>query len=295
MKYTPSSPSRVIKLPGFKGRLPERNLYVYLPPGYDDQPDVRYPVIYMHDGQNCFQGYVGDSFAGSWRADETADCLIKEGTMRPCVIVAVSNGGADRVLEYLPPYATHQPRWGKWPIPWPNPPHGRADETFAYYRDDVDAYIRQHYRLLPGRENVATCGSSLGGLFSTYIAWEHPDFAHQHAILSPSYWITCNWLGTLEVIERMKKGPHRDVRLWLDSGTQDQPGHGDDGRNDVQKARDVLLANGYRLGPDFQYFLDEGAVHNEAAWAGRLHRVFRFLFPVESNGQPATNPPESHP
>lgn len=271
--------SRVIKIPDFIGRLSERAIYVYLPPGYDDHPDHYYPVLYMHDGQNCFQSFAEDSYAGSWRADETTDDLISQGLMRPVIIVGVSNGGVDRTLEYLPPYANLQPRLGKYPIPWPKHPAGRADHTFAYYRDDVAPYISREFRVQEGRETTATCGSSMGGLFSTYIAWEHPEFARHHAILSPSYWVTGNWRAVLTTVERLRSGSPRDIRIWLDSGTGNGSGHSDDGMKETQAARDALLENGYCIGPNFHYFLDEGATHHESAWANRLPKILPFIFP----------------
>ena len=72
-----------------------------------------------------------------------------------------------------------------------------------------------------------------------------------------------------------------DVRLWLDSGTQDSSGQGDDGLPETEAARDALLANGFSEGPDFQFFVDEGTVHNESAWAKRLPQIFQFLFSPE--------------
>ena len=190
------SPSRVEKIFSFEGSLSARALYLYLPAGYDEQPDTHYPVLYMHDGQNLFEAFVEDSYLGSWRADETADRLIREGRMQPCIIVGVSNGGEARLAEYLPPYASYTlpapkiKRKGKGrKIPL-KPLQGRADETFVYYQNEVAPFVAANYRVLTGREHTATGGSSLGGLFSTYIAWEHPEFARSHAILSPSYWIT---------------------------------------------------------------------------------------------------------
>ncbi|MCP4426386.1 MAG: hypothetical protein GY803_17985, partial [Chloroflexi bacterium] len=72
----------------------------------------------------------------------------------------------------------------------------------------------------------------------------------------------------------------------LDSGAQDEPGRGDDGMFEAIAARDALLANGYVLGPDFHYFLDEGAIHRESAWAARLPQIFQFLFPPEVDDPP---------
>ena len=282
------SPSRVVKVEAFKGSLPTRSLYIYLPRGYDEHSDKRYPVLYMHDGQNVFETFVEDSYAGSWRADETADALVASGRMKECVIVAVSNGGLARMSEYLPPYAVFRPRRPRQPKPVLKvaeqplePLKGGADKTLAYYRDEVAVYLEEHYRVLTGREFTATCGASMGGLFSAYIAWEHPDFAQHHAMMSSSFWITRNDQGKTETIERFRTGERRDVRLWLDSGTGDRDSDSNDNMYATEKARDALLENGYELGPDFQYYLDEGAIHHESAWAARLDKVFSFLMPVE--------------
>ncbi|GAB4578938.1 MAG: hypothetical protein Fur0022_16750 [Anaerolineales bacterium] len=282
------SPPRVVKIPRFIGTLPTRPLYVYLPRGYDEHTHRQYPAIYMHDGQNVFETYVEDSFAGSWKADVTANQLIAQGKMRECIIVGVANGNRNRIAEYLPPYMTlftrarRSPRKPEHEIgkaerlrSRPRPVYGRAHRTVMYYQNEVQRYILRHYRSLHGRENTATVGSSMGGLFSAYIAWDHPNFARHHAIMSPSFWITRNQEGALEMVEHFRHLERRDLRLWLDSGTQY------DGERDTRAARDALLENGYVEGPDFQYYLDRGAGHHEAAWAGRLGKVFQFLFPIE--------------
>ncbi|MDQ3397016.1 MAG: alpha/beta hydrolase-fold protein, partial [Deinococcota bacterium] len=225
------SPSRVVKIPEFGESLPGRALYLYLPRGYHEHKERRYPVLYMHDGQNCFEAFVSDSYSGSWGADRVADMLISQGRMRECLIVGVANGGPARLAEYLPPYTAFVPppkrkrARGKRAKPVA-PLLGRADTTLAYYKGEVASYLSAHYRVLTGREHTATCGSSMGGLFSTYIAWEHPDFARHHAVMSPSYWITRTPEGVLEAVERLRGEPPRDVRLWLDSGTLDAPGRG---------------------------------------------------------------------
>jgi len=273
------SPSRVIKVPEFSGRLSPRALYVYLPPGYNDQPDRRYPVLYMHDGQNAFKAYEVDSYAGAWDADLTADLLIAAGEMQPAIIVGVANGGKRRMAEYLPPYVTIRPkarRRGAHPAPI----QGRADRTAEYYLEDVAGYINDEYRVLSGREHTATCGSSMGGVFSTYLAFEHPEFARNHALLSPSYWTMYNQEGGLEVIDALKSlEAVPDLRLWLDSGTYDREDVGNDDRHNTTLFREALIEAGFVEGQNLRYFLDEGAVHHESSWSARLPEVFRFLFP----------------
>ncbi len=280
----PQVEPQVRKIENFSGSLPERPLYIYLPPGYHNETRRHYPVLYMHDGQNCFETYREDSYAGiTWAADRTADYLIQAGLMRPCLIVGVGHGGEERILEYTPPYASHDTRQTRRGNGAASPAHhirGRADKTFKYYRDEVAPYIHEHYRALGGRHQTATCGSSMGGLFAMYIGWEFPEFAAQHAALSASFWATARPGGSLEIAERIRRQSPRPVRFYLDSGTEDIPGQGDDNSAGVVAVRDSLYEKGYRPGIDLQYQLAHGAIHGEAAWADRLPAVLQFLFPT---------------
>ncbi len=283
------SPSRVIKIPSFTGSLPARALYVYLPRGYDSESARRYPVLYIHDGQNCFEAFAADSFVGTLRADETADRLIAGGRMQECLIIGVSNGGSERIREYLPPYARFRPpakrppkrskaralsparRSTAMPIP------GRADRTYYYYRDEVAPFIARRFRVLEDRASTATLGTSLGGVFSAFIAWEFPEFARQHACVSPAFRMTANVDGSVEIIERFRKGRPNDIRLWLDSGTRTTQRRGDDDMKNTLAARAALLEGGFVEGPYFRHYLDQEAIHRESAWAARLPLVLEFL------------------
>ncbi|MGB1251281.1 MAG: alpha/beta hydrolase [Candidatus Promineifilaceae bacterium] len=268
---------RVVKISNFFGSLPKRPVYLYLPRGYDQHHEKTYPVIYMHDGQNCFEQFAHDSFSGSWRADHAADWLIASGKMRECVIVAVGNGGGERIAEYLPDYAVFRPNPDQSGNPF-NPIHGRASQTIRYYVDEIAPFIEQHYRVASERSQRATLGSSMGGLFTTYLAWEHTAFAQHHAALSSSYWIT-EENEKLAIVERLRHDAPRDIRLWLDSGTQDSGG-GDDGLAETIAARDALRDNGYQLGPNLHHYIHQDAGHHESAWAERLPLIFQFLFPI---------------
>ena len=292
------SASRVIKVPYFQGSLPTRPLYVYLPRGYAEHTDRDYPVIFMQDGQNVFETYVDDSYVGSWRAEEVADRQIQAGRMQECLIVGVSHGGEKRIEEYLPPYATirlHPRRvaraaeksktkkgWRSFLTIGKRKIYGRADRTFEYYRDQVVPFLTANYRLRPGRENTALCGSSMGGLFSMYVAWENPDFAYNFAALSPSFSVTAEKSGRIPILEHMQQAPLPDIRLWLDSGAQNSPGVGDDDFKETLMARDLLLEQGMVEGDNFAYLLDRAGLHNEASWSARLPQVFEFLFPAKT-------------
>lgn len=73
----------------------DRDVIVWLPPGYDSEPAKRYSVLYMHDGGSVFF---------YWRIDEIAKPLITSRQIEPVIIVMVYNGGAhdDRFDDYTP-------------------------------------------------------------------------------------------------------------------------------------------------------------------------------------------------
>ena len=230
----------------------------------------------MHDGQNVFDDFVQDSYADhTWQAAKTADRLIHAGEIPPFILIGVSHGDDQRIKEYLPHYVTLK---AKGELIFDPPLIGAADSVLAYYRSEVDPYVRHNYRVLPGRQHTATCGSSMGGLLSQYFAWEAPDFAQHHAILSPAYWLTQNEDGSNRMIERIEKVTRPDVRIWLDSGVEDMVGKGDDGMYLTMEMRDALLKLGFREGVDFHYMLDRNGIHHESSWARHLPDIFRFLF-----------------
>src|SRR4029077_451416 len=78
----------------------DRTVVVYLPPAYDANAPDRYPVLYLHDGQNVFD--AATSFAGEWHVDETAQALITVGDIEPIIVVGVYNTGEHRINEYTP-------------------------------------------------------------------------------------------------------------------------------------------------------------------------------------------------
>ena len=140
--------------------MAKRAIYIYLPPGYHTERQRSYPVLYMHDGQNCFEAFAADSYAGSWGADRVAEGLIRRQAMRPCIIVGVSNGGRERIAEYLPPYALYRRREKEHDLGAAGSDElliirGRADQMAAYYRYDVAPYLQRHFRVLRGRERPA--------------------------------------------------------------------------------------------------------------------------------------------
>jgi len=242
----------------------ERRLMVWLPPGYEKQPDRRYPVLYMHDGQNCFD--AATSFAGEWRADETAAKLIADGKIEPIIIVGIENAGSKRIDEYTPTPDSTLNQGG----------HGAEYAKFVI--DEVKPFIDQAYRTLSDREHTAVAGSSLGGLISLYLIEKRGDVFGKCAAISP----TLNWDGRqlLTAIEKDRQWTARGpIRIWLDMGTAE--GAGDDAMRSIDASRAmavVLRRAGLAENKDFVYREFRGAAHNETAWAARFDQVLIFLF-----------------
>ncbi len=235
-----------------------RTLRIYLPPSYGQTALKRYPVLYMHDGQNLFE--ASTAFGGvEWRVDETANNLINNGQMDEAIIVGIDNGGGSRIYEYTP---CCDPQYGG----------GGADVYERFILESVKPYIDQNYRTLPSNKNTAIMGSSLGGLVSFYIGRRHPEVFSKLAGLSSSFWWN-NQMLTRQVETSTTKVL---VNIYIDAGTSS------DGLTETTRMRDALAADGYLQGKDLYYYVAQGAGHNESSWAARLHIPLTYLFPWQS-------------
>jgi predicted alpha/beta superfamily hydrolase len=232
-----------------------RRLTVYLPPGYADDSDRRYPVLYLHDGQNLFDPAAA-AFGVAWDAHRTAERLIGAGRIPPVILVGIDNTPA-RIGEYT---VHHDPRENAG---------GRGLLYARFVALEVKPFIDDRYRTLPGRETTVVAGSSLGGLISLAIVREHGDRFGLCASLSPSLW----WSGGRLLREVGADGAWlRGVRLWFDMGTRE---------GGVSRTRLLvrhLEAAGLRRGEHFCYEEVPGGEHNESAWAARFDRVLLYLF-----------------
>jgi len=246
---------------GFRSRFlrNQRDLVVYLPPGYEQQCERHFPVLYLHDGQNLFDGATSFIPGMDWHVGQTADRYIEGKKIQPLIIVGIYNAGKARVREYTP---TRVPRLGG----------GRADRFAKFLLEEVILFTQEEYRTISGPEFTGMGGSSLGGLVSLYLGLKLPHVFGKLAALSPSVW----W--NQRVITRFAKAApvHPRPRIWLDTGTHEGPRT----VKEVEQFRDVLLRGGWRLGLDLHYERVEGGEHNEAAWAQRVGPFLEFLFPA---------------
>ena len=243
----------------------DRNVIVYLPPGYDKDKQRHYSVLYLHDGQNLFDGATSFIPGQEWRADEAAEALIARGKIEPLIIVGVYNTGKDRIDEYTP---VADPKYKAG---------GKADLYGRLLVEELKPFIDKTYRTKKDAAHTGLGGSSLGGLVSMYLGLKYPNVFGRLALVSPSVWWANNHI--VKYVESQKKKP--PLRVWLDIGTKEGRDTAE-AQTTVDGARllkETLIKKGWKLGKDLKYFEAQGAEHNERAWAARVEQILEFLFP----------------
>jgi len=232
--------------------LLSRHLIVWLPPGYEENTETRYPVLYMHDGQNVFD--PATSFLGTdWGVDETITRLMSDDLMKPVIVVGIYNS-PDRSDDY-----------------------GTGEKGIAYQKfvvNVVKPLIDSTYRTKPGREDTAVMGSSMGGLISFLLAWNYPQVFQQAACLSPAF-----FTNAVEMVRSAPTAPE-GMRIYMDNGTVGLEKELQVMCDDMMSA---LAPKGFVPGSNnFEWFLDQGAEHNERAWSIRVEKPLLFMFGTES-------------
>jgi predicted alpha/beta superfamily hydrolase len=231
-----------------------RELFVWLPNSYERDTHKRYPVLYMHDGNNLFDAYT--SFAGEWRVDETLTILEDEGI--EAIVVGIPNN-EQRMSEYSP-FTDTRLKMG-----------GRADDYLDWIVKDVKPLIDSAFRTRTEREHTGIVGSSMGGLVSLYGFLRYPQTFGVAGALSPSY-----WFGQGQLFKVVMETPFVGGKVYLDIG-------GREGRfgahymQGVRRLADALLQKGYVDGETLCYVEDAQGKHDEEAWARRLPYALRFL------------------
>jgi enterochelin esterase-like enzyme len=242
--------------------LPDaRDLIVYVPPGYDQQPERTYPVFYMHDGQNLFDGQASFIPGRTWQVREHADAAIEAGEVEPLIIVGIGNTGDRRVAEYTPD--RDGPMGG-----------GQAASYGLLLTRELMPWIAARYRVRAGREATGLGGSSLGGLVTLYLGLCYPQHFGRLAVLSPSVW--WNRKSILGCLEELAPKIRDKPRLWLDAGDRE-------GAHTLENAEQLsrhLVANDWRPGESLHFERVAGGTHDEASWAMRVRPMLRFLFPA---------------
>jgi enterochelin esterase-like enzyme len=240
----------------------DRNVIVYLPPGYDEEPKQAYPALYLHDGQNLFDGRTSFIRGRTWKVREHADAAIAAGEVEPLIIVGIYNAGDRRIAEYTP---DRDPKNGG----------GEADAYGRLVTRELMPWIASRYRVLEDRESTGMGGSSLGALLTLYLGLRHPQLFGKLALLSPSVW--WNHKSILGYLNEHAPQIWERPKMWLDVGDRE----GQRTVRDVEQLRRRLKANGWRPGESMYFEKAHGGTHDEASWAMRVRPMLKFLYPAK--------------
>jgi predicted alpha/beta superfamily hydrolase len=229
----------------------ERRILVYLPDGYETG-QRRYPVVYMHDGQNLFDPQT--SYAGEWGVDDTLAALGIEG--RAAIVVGIPNMGERRLAEYSP-------------FPDARLGGGEGEGYLDFVAETLKPLIDREFRTLPDRKQTGIVGSSMGGLISLYGFFHRPEVFGFAGVMSPSLWFARG-----AIFGYLEEAPFIPGRINLCVGTREGSGM----LKNAQTLRDLLRRRGYRLDQSLRY-VEAEAEHHESAWGERLPDALRFLLP----------------
>ena len=230
----------------------QRTVRIYLPPAYE-RSTQRYPVLYMHDGQNLFDeatAYIGRE----WGVDETLNALAKSRSLR-LIVVGIDNGGADRIHELN---AWDNPEYGK----------GEGEQYMAFVVRLLKPWVDQHYRTLPSRRHTAIMGSSMGGLISSYAIGHYPEVFGSAGVFSPAY-----WLAPQIFADTAAHPPPRTARIYFYAGGSETETMVPDMKRMV-----AVLRQAGSPEQNLDVVINPVGRHNEDAWRAEFPRAVAWLF-----------------
>lgn len=231
-----------------------RRIWLYLPPDYEES-SKRYPVLYMHDGQNLFD--AGTSAFGEWGVDETLNALFEEGD-NGVIVVGIDNGGVHRLDEYSP---------------WVNPDYGggEGDAYLDFIVETLKPHIDGQYRTKPEARYTGIMGSSMGGLISFYAALRHPDVFSKAGVFSASFWFAnsaYDYAAEAEI--------HPDTKLYMIAGALEGGGQVDQVA-DMLAMRNTLLYAGMNE-DQLKVTSHADGEHSEWYWRRSFGPAYEWLF-----------------
>ncbi len=232
----------------------QRRIWLYLPPDYATS-NKRYPVLYMHDGQNLFD--QATSFGAEWQVDESLNTLHAAGDYG-VIVVGIDNGGLERLPEYTP---------------WPHPDYSGSGKGPAYVNFIVETlkpHIDQNYRTLKEPKYTGIMGSSLGGLISTYGIIEHQDVFGKAGLFSSSY-----WLYNQPYDHVTTTGRQADIKVYLIAGQQESQTI--DPVSDMYRMEQTMETAGFDAARIRAVDHADGQ-HSEWYWAREFPTAYQWLF-----------------
>jgi enterochelin esterase-like enzyme len=277
------SSGKIERIANFETKLVSpRHVDVWLPEGYN--PDHKYPVLYMHDGQMLFDATQTWNHQ-EWGVDETLSQLIDEGKIDPVILVGVWNGGDNRWPDYAPQKPVESiSREGleivmkEYRQPMEIPIKVYSDNYLKFLVTELKPYIDSHYPTLPDKAHTFISGSSMGGLISMYAICEYPE------VFGGAACISTHWVGGPTVktnpfpdafVAYLKENlPSKgDHKLYFDYGTETLDEH----YEPLQMKVDAVMEAAGWTSEQWQTHKFEGADHSENSWKERFHIPIEFL------------------
>jgi len=272
------------RFPQFASRhVPPRNVDVWLPPGYGDDPEMLYPVIYMHDGQNLF--YPEESFIGAtWGIDQALRKLIQNGDIHLPIVVGIWNT-PNRMGEYMPEGAltTDLHRIimkSLLRLRHPRIPYQLAGEAYLrFIVEELKPWVDSRYPTLPGRAHTNLIGSSMGGLISLYAVCRYPEVFGGAGCLSTAWQVGRSSL--LPYFETRLPDPAAH-RIYMDMGGIEYANPHQNKRLQASQSifDEYARAAGYQENDNFLSLLFPNHEHNERFWSSRVDIPIKFLLDV---------------
>ena len=264
-------------------------VWVWLPPGYDQAKGERFPVLYMHDGQNLFDRKL-TGYNQEWQMDEAIPRMVRQGDLRNWIVVGVQSPRSryralfpQKIFPLLP--AEFQKRVTDLNDGGPSGEFA-GDAYLKFMVGTVKARVDREFRTLKGPEDTAVMGSSMGGLMAFYAMAEYPHVFGQAAAVSMHIGLASTSEKGIDhdavarqvadifrrylATSKMKPGRNR---LYIDHGT----GTLDGSYGPYSSALVPMLEAAGWKGPDFVFRTYAGAEHNETAWAQRVDIPLAFL------------------
>lgn len=236
-----------------------RRIRICLPCGYSAAADMRYPVLYLHDGQNLFDDK--DSYSGqAWQLDRIVAELCQSGRIEPIILVAIDHAGTARLAEFAHQDRNFDGNFIK--------ARGREYENFII--EELKPQIDRLFLSATSADETGLMGSSMGGLVSLNIALRRSDIFGKVAALSPSCW----WdPAALKADLQRYQIELRKLKIWLDIG-------GYEGRygDEVEEIAERIFDLNGKDKDKVRYYRDPTADHSEVAWRNRVHLPLKFLF-----------------
>ncbi|WP_159799795.1 alpha/beta hydrolase [Flavobacterium sp. MK4S-17] len=228
----------------------DKTIWVYLPYNYHEG-NTRFPVIYMHDGQNVFDH--AESPKREWHVEEKLNDLHSEA-----IIVGIEHGGSNHRIDEMTPYK--------------NETHGggHADDYLLFITETLKPYIDDNFRTLTDKANTTIFGSSVGGLISFYALLKYPEVFGNAGVFSPSFWFSEDIYKLMETIERI------EGRIYFMSGDHESSAMVPDMERMEKLAKERVKNNG-----QVHKKIVHNGHHNEKLWRKEFKDAYRWL--VENN------------